>query len=167
MRARSAASDPAHLHPGRVALILLRDVGEVDPDVLAAGILAESRDVRLRVTGESAEEVLGARAFRFWERLPELDWTAAPDLPAAEDGDGELLEALVTAEPAVQRIALSEALDQIRHAHLWAGAEERARAARVAGAVLAPAATRVHPVLARRFDWWVRRVANSFRFERK
>lgn len=159
----SSDQDPAYLHPGRVVLILLQDLEEGDPDALAVGALAESRAPALSVSATAAEEVLGESAFALWTALPEVSWGGA----TGPDDDGELLEDLVTADAVVQRIALAEALDQLRHAHLWENAAERVRAAQVAREVLAPAAARVHPVLERRFNWWVRRVGDSFKFGRK
>jgi hypothetical protein len=154
--------DPEYLHPGRVSLILLTDLGEVDPDVLAAGACAESRVPALRIPTGVAQGVLGEAAFAHWRALPDLDWACTAEL-----GHAELLEGLVTASGAVQKIALAEALDQIRHAHLWTDSTTRAQAAHLAKEVLAPAASRVHPVLERRFNWWVRRVGESFSFRQK
>jgi hypothetical protein len=58
----------------------------------------------------------------------------------------------------LQRIILAEALDQLRHAHLWSSVAERKRAVAIARRVLHPLATRVDEVLARRYGWWLRRV---------
>jgi len=162
LASNSSEQDPAYLHPGRVGLILLQDLEEGNPDVLVAGVCAESRAPALRIPAEVAEGMFDIAALALWRRLPEVDWR-----PEGVARDPELLEELVTAEPNVQRIALAEALDQIRHAHLWTRSEDRARAAQFARGVLAPAASRVHPVLERRFDWWVRRVGDSFSFGRK
>jgi hypothetical protein len=77
-----------------------------------------------------------------------------------EDEEG-LAEALVTASDPVPVIALAEYLDQLRHLRLWADPERvRARAA-TASRILVPFAARVHPVLARRFEWWARRVGRT------
>jgi hypothetical protein len=138
--------DPRYLHPGRVALILMGDVDEDDPGVLEAGVQAETRDVKLRVAGAPA--------------LPIPDWMAysGKGLP-----DEDLLESLVTLPPGMQRVAMAEALDHLRHAHLWADPAQRGRAAALAERVFLPLAPRVHPVLERRLEWWVRRVAPGLR----
>jgi len=158
--------DFRYLHPGRVVLILLSDLEERDPGALEAGALAESRDVALRAEGAPP--------------LPQPDWWGASDGGVAASGTGgdeaptpegggpaaapgvlsdeELLEALVTASPRIQRLALAEALDQLRHAHLWSEARHRARAAALARGVFLPLAGRAHPILERRLGWWVRKV---------
>jgi hypothetical protein len=137
--------DFRYLHPGRVVLILADDLGDRQAGVLSRGALAETRNLELRAAG-------------------------APDLPLPSWGGGskkadeprladdELLEALLNAPPDIQRVSLAEALDQVRHAHLWSDPRDQACAASVAEAVLLPLAARVHPVLERRFGWWVRRV---------
>ncbi|MEX2295320.1 MAG: hypothetical protein WD804_03285, partial [Gemmatimonadota bacterium] len=94
----SSDQDPAYLHPGRVVLILLQDLEEGDPDALAAGALAESRDPALSVSATVAEEVLGESAFALWTALPDVSWGGA----TGPDDDGELLEGLVTADAVVQ-----------------------------------------------------------------
>jgi hypothetical protein len=154
--------DPAYLHPGRVVLILIQDLDERDPDLLSAGALAESRQPELRVSAKVAEHALGPDGYAVWRALPPMNWSATGGAT-----DGEVLEALVTADDSVRRIALSEALDQLRHAHRWESGDERARAAELAREVLAPAATRTHAGLERRFNWWIRRVGESLRFGRK
>lgn len=146
---------PAYLHPGRTALILLEDVGERDPEVIAAGILAESRDLRLRVEPRDVEALGLAKAGVWWSALPAPDWGDARD----SDRDLALLEALVVAPVPVQRIVLAEALDQVRHAHLWRSRAQRRRARELVEGVFGPLAPRVDPVLDRRFTWWRRRVA--------
>jgi hypothetical protein len=138
--------DPRYLHPGRVVLILLGDVEEDDPGVLGAGALAESRDMELRV--ESAPG------------LPFPDWGRGL---GGELTDSELLEELVTLPTEMQGVAMAEALDQLRHAHLWSDPVQRGRAAALAEAVFLPLAPRIHPVLERRLGWWVRRVGARLR----
>lgn len=157
--ALSSEEHPAWLHPGRVALILMDDFEELDPGVLMAGTLAESRDLELRLEEKAAGEVLGhvAGSFDLWKALPAIPWRVSGQLDA--DADASLLEALVLAPPGVQRVAMAEALDHIRHAHLWESREERRRAADLAREVIAPLAPRVHPTLERRIEWWVRRVS--------
>ncbi len=154
---------PAFLHPGRTALLLLHDAGERDPVVLAAGVLSETRDLALgAVAGELA--VLsgwpgGEQAMALREQLPTGEWRSDP----GEEADASLLEALVLAGDAVLRIAVCEALDHLRHAHLWAEGHERARAVALAERVYGPLSSRVHPALSRRYAWWLRRVAPGLR----
>lgn len=139
--------DFRYLHPGRVVLILLDDVGERDARELARGALAETLDPELRSPG-------------------------APELPlpawSGQAGDealagSRLMEALLELPPGLQRVAMAEALDQVRHAHLWAEASDAARAAALAEEVFLPLSRRVHPGLERRFAWWVRRVGRRLR----
>jgi hypothetical protein len=165
--------DPDFLHPGRTVLILLEDVAEIDPRVLAVGALTESRRDELRLDSERVERLLAPSQVRmrstlgdlsegtqWWRALPPLGWgdvsSEAHDRERLRDE--RRLEDLVTAPPPVQRIALAEALDQIRHAHLWSSLEDRRRAVAIARRVMHPLATRVDDVLARRYDWWLRRV---------
>lgn len=151
---------PAFLHPGRTVLILAADLEEAEVPVLALGALVESRDHALRVGEEVVEEVLGGdypEVFEWWRTIPRPEWDPAVADPEASCG--ELLEAIVTAPEPVQRVVLSEALDHLRHAHLWESTKARTRAVELATTVLAPAAGRTHPVLDRRYSWWVKRVA--------
>jgi hypothetical protein len=145
--------DPAFLHPGRTVLILASELGEADAEVLAIGAVAESRNLEFRLSPGQVSELLGPAGGSRWRDLPEIGWEGR-----GEEGVEELLEALVTADPLVQRIALAEALDQLRHAHLWSSAAERARAAVLAEKVFVPVAPRAHALLDRRFRWWSRRV---------
>ncbi len=178
---------PAFLHPGRTVLILLEDLAETDARTLAVGALAESRDLRLRVGRGAVRELLlgsawsepsneGGRsrrsgvedapgggwtpdvALELWDALPELDWfgTGTP-------ADGELRERLASEAPAVLRLTLAEALDHLRHAHLWESRAERVRARQLAEDVLAPLAPLAHPILERRLSWWTRRVGRDRR----
>lgn len=159
--------DPDALHPGRTVLILLADLGECDPEVLSVAALAESRRPELRATAEAARTVLGAKGAALWAALPSLAWSGEDGVAGGEgEGSGSpppedsfLLESLVIAEPELRRIVLAEALDQLRHAHLWPEGPGRERAVALATGVFAPLATRTHPALERRFNWWVRRVA--------
>jgi hypothetical protein len=141
--------DPRFLHPGRTALILMDDVGFADPEGLAAAILSET---------ESPDLACGPEASRPDDPEP-LGYALAQAhrIPRMEDEE-ELAEALVTAPEPIPVIALAEYLDQLRHLRLWADpARVRARGD-TASRILVPFAGRVHPVLARRFEWWVRRV---------
>jgi (p)ppGpp synthase/HD superfamily hydrolase len=136
---------PAYLHPGRTALVLLRDVGEVPVDALCAAVLHESEDVDLRVD-------VGAVAVREAVGEGVADVVASMPLP----GDARLMERLVTLEPATLLAALAERLDQLRHAHLRGDWAWRRAIHDEAGAVWAPLAERTHPRLADRYRHWHR-----------
>jgi len=157
--------DPDFLRPGRTVLILVEDVRENDPRVLAVGALAESRRDELRLEPDEVARLLAsggdpAEELEWWRALPALGWKGVPSEGQADEWsyDERLLEDLVIAPPPVQRIALAEGLDQIRHAHLWSSPADRQRAAAIARRVLHPLATRVDETLARRYGWWLRRV---------
>ena len=92
----------------------------------------------------------------WWSALPEPDWRGS-----GSPGDEELLERFVTAPEVVLRVGLAEALDHLRHAHLWEARRERVRARELAERVFGPLAPRAHPVLERRFQWWIRRVGQG------
>jgi hypothetical protein len=156
-RALSSEDHPAYLHPGRVLLILMDDLEVSDSHLLPVGMLTESRDRELRLSEVEVREVLKEwdGAFELWKNLPFIDWGVS----ASADTDVVLLEELVIASPEVQRVAMAEALDHLRHAHLWESQPERLRAANLARGVFEPLAPRVHPTLERRLAWWVRRVS--------
>ncbi len=157
---------PAFLHPGRTLLILLDDVGETDPRVLAVAALTESRDILLGVTPKDALIALQAfggaasEAFEWWRTLPSPDWFGAQEVDETTAGFVERLVGI--AEP-LQRVVLAEALDHLRHAHLWQSSEERGRAVHLAETALSPLASRTDPTLARRYRWWTQRVGPSLR----
>lgn len=142
--------DPRYLHPARTALVLMDDVGMADPVWLAAAILAETCSPELRWTPD--RELTEADALR-------EAWVRAASLPAMDDP--ELAERLVTSPREAALVTLAEHLDQLRHLRLWAGAPTVRRATRAAQMVLLPVARREHPVLARRLEWWVRRVGTG------
>lgn len=138
---------PAYLHPGRTALVLLRDVGDVDPTVLSVGVLHESGDAPLRVPEEQIAEVLG----------PSLA-VAVASIPLP--GDERLIERLVDLEPGIVLAALAERLDHVRHLHVREDLVDRwTDVYREVEHAWLPLATRVHPVLARRYAHWTRRFA--------
>lgn len=143
--------DPRFLHPGRTALILLEDVGETDPNALASAILAETESPSLRCAAEPLED--DSPALR-------MALAVAHGLPGLDTGEA-LAELLVTAPDPIPAIALAEYLDQLRHLRLWGDADRVRARGEVAADVLVPLADRVHPVLARRFRWWVRRVVGG------
>jgi len=156
---------PAFLHPGRTVLILIQDVMETDPRVLAVGALAESRDLQLRASRSAALTALrsfeqGEEACDWWEALPLPVWSLSE---GDEETDGVLLDTLVTTEVPLQQVVLAEALDQLRHAHRWDSPQSRTRAAELAERVLHPIAAQVHPNLARRYAWWTHRVGRALR----
>lgn len=151
MRRRVEAFDDDHhplfLHPGRTVLVLLRDVGCVDPLVLSAAALLESEDEPLRVPLREVAEVAGEAVAELVGRVP---------LAGADD----LAEALVTADEEVRLVALAERLDHLRHAHLRDSVEGWREGVLVqAEGVYRPVAHRTHPRLAQRYDHWCRTFA--------
>lgn len=135
---------PAYLHPGRSALILLRDVGRVDVSVLVVAALHESLDVHLRVGAEELEEHVGPAALEALASIP-------------HPGDERLVERLLMLGPGLSLAALAERLDHLRHLHvradlvdLWPDSYQE-----VVEAWL-PFARRVHPKLAVRYAHWAR-----------
>lgn len=137
---------PAYLHPGRTALILLRDVGVAEGALLAAATLVESRDARLRVPLAEVERVAG----------PEVRAHVA-SVPLA--GAAGLAERLVTLPGDALLVALAEHLDHLRHAHLDPEKRGWPELHAEASAVWGPLAERAHPVLARRYAHWIRTFA--------
>lgn len=136
---------PAYLHPGRSALILLRDVGGVDVSVLSIAAVHESQDGALRLPVERVEAELGPEVAEGLTSIP---------LP----GDERLVERLVGLGPALSLAALAERLDHLRHLHVrddlaesWTEAYDEAVEAWL------PFASRVHETLARRYTHWARR----------
>ena len=127
----------------------MSDGGIVDPAWVRAAILTETASPELAISPGSEAAV--------WMREA---WARAREVPGIEDP--RLAEILVTAPPEATLLALCEHLDQLRHLRLWAGAAFVTRAARTAEEVLLPVARRSSPVLARRFEWWVRRVGPGF-----
>ncbi len=132
--------DPAYLHPGRSALILLQDVEETDPTVLAAAMVVDSQRPAW-APGDAQVDDPAVCALR--DQVP-------------PSGSEELAERLVTADTMVRRVALAERLDHLRHAHLWPDMDARRRAHEEAVAVYTPIADRTDPVLSRRLHWWCR-----------
>ncbi|MEJ2206644.1 MAG: hypothetical protein P8170_21345 [Gemmatimonadota bacterium] len=145
-RTRQLGDDhhPQFLHPGRTVLILLRDVGVADAEVLSAAAVTESEDERLRVKLERVGRVLGNGVRSLVDRVPRPD-------------SESLSESLVTAPTNVRLVALAERLDHLRHAHLRVGDEVWQRSAHAqAESVYLPVAERTHPLLARRYRHWCR-----------
>jgi (p)ppGpp synthase/HD superfamily hydrolase len=133
---------PSYLHPGRVALILLRDVGVTDEEVLAASCLAESDEEAYRLGEDDLRASFGDRVARL---------AAVPR--ATLD---ELAEALVTASHEARLVALAERLDQVRHAHLRRDRDDDWKMSVFEGvrSIYLPIAERTHPRLALRFRNW-------------
>jgi len=151
-RVRSLEDDhhPAYLHPGRSALILLRDVGMVDGSVLVAAAVHESLDASLRVPPEVLEAVSGAAVV---EELAE-----AP-LP----GDRRLAERLLCLGPGLPLAVLAEWLDQLRHLHLRPDLSDRWPAVHEEVVrVWLPFAHRVDARLATRYGHWARTFSRRF-----
>lgn len=150
MEPRLAALDddhhPAYLHPGRTVLLLLRDVGPLAADVLAAAALHESEEEELRVSEERIRSTVGDAVADLVAELP---------LP----GDDRLLERLVTLDEGATLVALAERLDQLRHAHLREDQEWWRSIHAEVSAAWCPVAERAHPRLADRYRHWQRTFA--------
>jgi len=137
---------PAYLHPGRTALVLLRDVGPSAAPALASAILHESSDDDLRVPLEQVVREVG----------PEVaDEIAGLPLPRAED----LAERLVTLDTPGRLAVLAERLDHLRHLHLRNGREAWPALHEEVRSIWWPVAERTHPRLATRYAHWVRTFA--------
>jgi hypothetical protein len=137
---------PSYLHPGRCVLILVRDVGLSDAVSLAASALLESESESLRVPQNQMESEVGAQVARVLSLIP------AP-------GEERLVERLVLLPVTSRLAALSERLDQLRHAHLlpdrvwWAAIHEETTRAWL------PVAERTHERIAQRYRHWHRTFA--------
>ena len=137
---------PLYLHPGRTVLVLIRDAGVVDVDVLAAAALTDSATPTARANAASVHAVLTPRAAALHAEVPDHH---APDLT----------ERLVLAEEPVRLIALADHLDHIRHLHMLPGTDGWHDFADGVQRVWGPVAERTHPVLARRYGTWARTFA--------
>lgn len=133
--------DPEYLHPGRCAVILMDDLGCIDPATIAAVALLESESPNLAVPPREIEAGLGGDVARLVGGVP---------LSGAED----LAEQLVVGTEVTRVLALVERLDQVRHAHLWPDMERRRRVHAEACSVYLPVAVRTDATLARRYTWW-------------
>jgi hypothetical protein len=141
---------PDFLHPGRTALILLEDLGAADADLLLAALLRDSEQPALDLAADLAVRVAGNRAA-----------TIAASLPDAGLDPADRLEALVTLDNDALMVALAERLDHARHLHLqpperWAVFHDGITRADL------PAASRTHPRLAWRIQWWHDNFARRF-----
>ncbi len=133
--------DPAYLHPGRCAVILMDDLGVADPTLIAAGALVESESSELAVAVERMEGTMGPNVAELVAGVP-------------IEADDELAERLLLADTPVRILALVERLDQLRHAHLWPDMDRRRAAHECAESVYLPVAVRTDGTLARRYRWW-------------
>lgn len=140
--------DPHYLHPGRSALILFLDTGELNPVLLAAAALAESERPDLEVPDDDVRVGCPAR-----RRVP-LDRALALRAELDPTDDHDRLEHLVTASEAVRRVALAERLDHVRHAHMVSDAAPLTEVLADVEAVWLPVAERTHERLARRYRHW-------------
>ena len=129
------------LHPGRSVLVLLMDVEERRPPVLAAGMMLESEREQLRVDHEVVGATLGPSV--------EAIVRAAP-LPKSD----QLAERLVTAPEEVRLVTLAERLDHLRHLHLSQEQDRWAEVHDLTFRVYRPVADRTHATLAGRYSWW-------------
>lgn len=154
-RVRTLPDDhhPAYLHPGRSALILLRDVGTRDGLTLAAAMLLESEDDSLRAEPPGALRGEGSGSDASTRLRTEL-----ADVPSP--GDERLVERLLALTPGLLLATLAERLDHLRHLHLRPDLRSswRSRHAEVESAWL-PMAQRAHPKLATRYGHWTRTFA--------
>lgn len=137
--------DPRYMHSARNVLVLLSDAACGDADTLAAAAFFDSVDAALCPPPERLLDVAGPAAAALLLRVPR-----APD--------DEVMEALVTAEPAAALIALADRLDHARHLKFrddldWRTFHEAVRTA------WTPAALRICPPIGRRLDRW----ADAFR----
>ena len=140
--------DPAYLHPGRTAVILLDDLALVDAEWIATAMLLDTVRPDLEVSLDALRE-LPEPVIARWKELPR---------PDAET----LVEDLLALEPDALNVALAERLDQLRHIHLWDDVEHAARVYVHAAETYSRVAVRSHPELARRYAWWTRTFARKF-----
>jgi hypothetical protein len=130
--------DSRYLHPGRTVRVLLADVALRDVAALETAPFIESVDAQLAVRADGLDAAL-------------IDRLAAVPRPGLDDDDA--LEQLITADEMLATVALAERLDHARHLHMrddvpWQAFHASIRAAWI------PAARRIAPPLARRFEHW-------------
>jgi len=135
---------PASLHPRSSILILIRDTDCSSCDTLSLAALIESEDLPLSAPDAEVSRAVGAALADRRRACP-------------HPGTPKLLERLVELPESARLAALAERLDHLRHYHLRDDLEPiwRARYDEVIAA-WAPFARHVHPVLARRYDHWIR-----------
>jgi (p)ppGpp synthase/HD superfamily hydrolase len=142
------------LHPGRTALILMLDTEEGDPLTLAAAMLVDSERPELEAWDSLTARPVSGTAEPLADFFSSYLQDAAELAASVPVRGSDLLERLVTSDERVQRIALAERLDQLRHAHLWTDPARRRHAHDEATSLYAPLAARVHERLSQRFDRW-------------
>ena len=130
--------DPRYLHPGRTVRVLLADVALRDVEALEIAALIESVDTDVAVRTDALDNSL-------------IDRLAAVPHPRLADDDA--LEQLITADETLATAALAERLDHARHLHMRDDIPWQAFHASIRGAWI-PAARRISPPLARRFEHW-------------
>lgn len=133
--------DPDYLHPARTALILMDDARVQDPGVIAAALLAETRDRSLAADSAAIDRVSGAVA-------ADLDL-----LPIPTPEEERLLERLLALPSGLAMVASAERLDHARHLHLRPRPEWEAYHATTCSSY-APVAARTHETLGARLKWW-------------
>ena len=184
---RSGLVDDDHdhrlLHPARTVLVLMDDAGVLDPSLLREGAALESRFPAFALPASRRRELGLAEGPLL--HLPTPDWNPGAGVgeesaeesrdggveeshgggaPAEVDGDADLLAELVSLDLPLLTVALAEALDQVRHLHVEPGRPALRRGAVLVRDVYRPLAHRVDPGgvgLARRYDWWLRRVGRG------
>jgi len=141
--------DPRFLHPGRSVLVAMEDGGLRDPGDLAVAAALESVSPELqgRAPEPSAQGEDGGLHRAFEESRALGGWT-----------DPHRAEELLCQRPALQVVALAEWLDQLRHLRHWADDGVQELAGQVTASLYLPLAQRVNSTLARRLEWWHRRV---------
>ncbi len=141
--------DPDYLHPGRTVVVLMDDVGLVDPVALAAAGVLDTRRGDLEPSDREVTEHVSAAVTAFRNAVP-------------RPGSDTLLEDLLAGEPIVVLVALAERLDQIRHAHMWGDLAEARTAHQEASEVYLKMAERTHARLAARYTSWCRNFGERY-----
>lgn len=141
---------PEYLHPGRCALILVRDADVVDSALLAGAMLLESWHPEMQADAGALDE---PRVSALLEALPDA---AHP----------RRVEELVAASGEARLVAVAEHLDHLRHLHMLPPTPQWSEHLAQAEALWGPLAHRTHPLLARRYERWMvafrRKVARQF-----
>lgn len=140
--------DPAYLHPGRTALVLLHDVADVSPRAVVFGALLESRDRQYEPDAARVPEVIDPSDLEPWTALTEAMGRGLPIEDLAAD--------LVVLEPVLLVAVLAERLDHLRHEHLRPPRTSWAALVDEAERLWGPLADRVAPTLSRRYRHWIR-----------
>jgi len=165
--------DPRFLHPGRTVIVAMEDGGLRDPGDLAVAAALESFSPELRggpgpsvdpasspPVPATAPAVPGGNGRHGGNRGPEgpLDWVLEEARELGGWTDPDRAERILCQRHELQVVALAEWLDQLRHLRHWADSEVQALAGQVTLRLYLPLAQRVSETLARRLDWWHRRV---------